>query len=319
MNDFEQREGREAQRLAEALDAFEGDEVPEQVAREDPELASLLTAASSLRGSLLEATETPSFRSYQARSRAFILHSLEQQRAAKMQRRGVIPFMQRHAHWAIGGSAAVAAAAAALFFSGEPAAAPGTGTGERAPAVVATNRTGQTTEGELQRIQHAIALVANHAAQGTPVDTVVLRTITEGASVVANTIETKPESLSKEQVTTYQRTVVAGNAVLGAAQPAAGGENALAAAQRATQDGVVAAARFLADPTATATAVATPSATPAPSATVTPTVTPTPRPTSTPIATATVAPTPTATPTAAPATATPGATATSTAEPRVSP
>src|SRR5688572_1518513 len=164
MNEFEQRDGLEAQRLAEALDAFEGDEVPEQVAREDPELASLLTAASSLRGSLLEATETPSFRSYQARSRAFILHSLEQQHAARVQRRGVIPFVQRYARWAVGGSVAAAAAAAALFLSGDRAAAPGTG--EPAPAAVATNRTGQTTEGEIQRIQHAIALVANHAAEG---------------------------------------------------------------------------------------------------------------------------------------------------------
>jgi hypothetical protein len=323
MNEFDERDDIEAQRLADALDALEGGVQAPTARIDDPEIAALLSTANALRGRLNEATQTPSFHSYRARSRAYILHSLEQQRRAPAapSTRGLIPFARRHARWLVAAPVAAAAAAAGLFLFGEPAAAPSTV--GRVPSPIATNRTTQNTDSELVRIQHAIALVATHSSEGRPVDAVVLRTITEGASAVANRIETSPQLFSKESVETYQRTVVAGNAVLSTAQATADSQGMLVAAQKTTQDGIVVAGRFLGDPavaTATPTATSTPTPTASATATATPraTATPTLTPTATATPAATVTPTATATPTAIP-TATPAPTGTPEAEEPVRP
>lgn len=272
-------EEREALRLAEVLDALEGGSPAPISALEDPELVSLVRTAGELRAALDDATQTTSHLSYRARSRAYILHTLETQQvqhAAAQRQAGLVPFMRRR--WAVLAPAALAAAIAAFAFFTPHVGAP---TGDGSPAA-ATNLTASSTDAELNRIQQALALLNARVLQGEPVDAPLLRTITESSAAVANKIDTAPASVSRAHVVTFQKALTSGNASLATAQPAAGSEDALVAAQRATQDGVVAAARYLG-----ADGTPTPSAT----ATATPTKTATPRPT----ATATATPTKTAT------------------------
>jgi len=288
-------EEREALRLAEVLDALEGGSPAPISALEDPELVSLVRTAGELRAALDDTTQTTSFQSYRARSRAYILHTLEEQQAqhAIAQRQaGLVPFMRRR--WAVLAPAALAAAVAAFAFFTPHVGAPTTGDGSPAAA---TNLTASSTDAELDRIQQAIVLLNARVLQGDPIDAPLLRTITESSAAVANKIDTAPASVSREHVATFQKALTSGNASLATAQPAAGSEDALVAAQRATQDGAVAAARYLgADGTPTATATPTKTVTPGPTATATPTKTATPSAT----ATGTTTPTATATATAIP-------------------
>ena len=277
-------ERHEALRLAEVLDALEAGATAPISATEDPELTSLVATADLLRSELLATTETASFQSYRARSRAYILHTLEeQQRAARhaQRRDGLVPFVRRR--WAVLAPVAAAAAVAAFTLATTDVGAPA-GTGEG--SAIASNRTAASTDAELDRIRQAVELLSARAERGEPVDASLLRTITETSAAVANKMEAAPQLVSREHVTTYQKALNASTAVLTTVQPAAGSENALAAAQRATQDGVVAAARYLG---AEATATPSPTATPA-----------APKPTVTPAATATPTAPPSATPTATP-------------------
>ena len=75
-------ERREAMRLAEVLDALEAGAPAPMSATEDPELASLVQTAGLLRDGMASSTETASFQSYRARSRGYILHTLEEQQRA---------------------------------------------------------------------------------------------------------------------------------------------------------------------------------------------------------------------------------------------
>ncbi|MFA7297653.1 MAG: hypothetical protein WC211_10805 [Dehalococcoidia bacterium] len=288
----------EAMRLADVLDALDTGAPTPMSATEDPELASLVQTAGLLRDGMAASTETTSFQSYRARSRAYILHTLEEQhraaeaaRHAAQRRDGLVPFVRRR--WAVLAPVAAAAAVAAFTLATTDVGAP-TGGSSDGGAAVASNRTAASTDAELDRIRQAVELLNMRAQRGEPVDASLLRTITETSSAVANKIEAAPQLVSREHVATYQRALTQSTTVLTTVQPAAGSEDALAAAQRATQDGVVAAARYLGtDATPSATATAKPSATPKPATTPT----------------ATAAPSATATPTAAPSatpTATPG-------------
>lgn len=285
----------EAMRLADVLDALEAGTPAPMSATEDPELASLVQTVGLLRDGMAAGTETTSFQSYLARSRAYILHTLEeQQRAAEaarhaaQRRDGLVPFVRRR--WAVLAPVAAAAAVAAFTLATTDVGAP---TGSEGGPAVASNRTAASTDAELDRIRQAVELLNMRAERGEPVDASLLRTITETSAAVANKIEAAPQLVSREHVATYQRALTQSTTVLTTVQPAAGSEDALAAAQRATQDGVVAAARYLgtdATPSATATGTPKPSATPKPA---TPTATPAPSATATPTAA------PSATPTAA--------------------
>ena len=289
-------ERREAMRLADVLDALDAGAPAPMSAVEDPELASLVQTATLFRDSMAATTETASYQSYRARSRAYILHTMEeQQRAAQQSQRsaGLVPFVRRR--WAVLAPVAAAAAVASFTFFSSNAGAP---TGEGSGPAIASNLTVASTDAELDRIRQAIELLSARAERGEPVDATLLRTITETSAAVANRIDVSPRLVSRDHVATYQKTLTAGTAVLTAVQPAAGSEDALAAAQRATQDGVVAAARYLgAEATATAS-TATPSSTA--TATPRPTQTGTVAPTATVPPTATAAPTSTAGPTASP-------------------
>src|SRR5262245_53621743 len=120
-------EAVEVQRLAEALDDLDGGTVPDIDPREDPEIASLLSTASQLHESLTEVTQSNAFESYRARSRAYVLHTLEadwagrQQYAAPRDLRisvfGPRPNRTaRRARWAVAGAIAAAAAALGTVF-----------------------------------------------------------------------------------------------------------------------------------------------------------------------------------------------------------
>ena len=270
--DFTEQEASEAQRLADALDAVGSGRPFNLDAREDAALISLVETAALLRDRWDRAADTPSFHSYRARSRGYVLHTLEQQHRPTApvampthhDDRTIVPFVRRH-RWSLTAPLAAAAAAAAIFLFSIPASAPD------APPHVASNQTAINTDLELQRIQQALAAIAARQAQGQTVDSTLFRTITEATSALANRIEASPQGLSRDHVSTYQRAVAESTNVLEQARPAAGSESALAAAQRATQDGVVTAARYLG-----ATGTPTPTATPAaPAATATPAANPT--------------------------------------------
>ncbi|MSQ29159.1 MAG: hypothetical protein EXR68_01545 [Dehalococcoidia bacterium] len=257
---FNQREIEEAERFADVLDTLEAGGQPDVEALMEAKLASLLRTADVVHETGFLATGTAAFDSYRARSRAYVLHTLEQQRrAAPVLAPGVIPFVVRHRRWTVFAPVAAAAAAAGLMLFTPFASAPGDGR----PSTAA-NLTNLATSNdlELKRITGALATLTQRSTSGELVDASILRTITESTTVVANRIETQPQSVSKEHVESYQRVVEQSSTALSAVLPAVGTADALAAAQRATEDGKVTAARFL-------VAETTPTPTPAAGAAVT--------------------------------------------------
>ncbi len=318
MTDYEEQdelevspeEVRAAERFADTLDARDAGRDLDTERRADFELAGLLETAETLESAWSEATQRASFHSYQSRSRAYILHTLEHQTAAAdapVAEPRILPF--RRKRWIVLAPIAAAAAAVGTLFLATAGVLPGGDDGTAPPvAQQATNRTEASTATELGRIQNALFEISTRTARGERVDATLLRTVTESTAAVANVIENQPKTVSKAAVTTYIETVGTGKAVLEAAQPEDDGEGALAAAQRATQDGFVAAARFLLteDPSPTATITETPTATPTATPTESPTPTPTPTETATPTPTPTATASPTATPGEATATPTPG-------------
>ena len=294
-----------AERFAGVLDTLEAGGQPDVDALVDAELASLLRTADAVREPGLGATETVAFHSYRARSRAFVLHTLEQQRVAGLapsypaatragatQRTGIIDFVVRHRGWTVFAPVAAAAAAAGLVLFTPLALAPE----ENRPAL-ATNLTSLATGGadvEFARVTTALAELNQRSRNGQPVDASLLRTITESTTAAANRIETQPQSVSKTHVENYQRAIAQSSTVLGTLQAAVGVEDALAAAQRATQDGKVTATRFLGAESAVGASTGNPAA----ASTATPPSTPAPAPTVAPAAVTTATPTPTATATA---------------------
>lgn len=275
----------EAQRFADALLALEVGGTPRPTA--DPQLASMIRTVAFLRAGAQTATETAAYRSYRARSRAYVLHTLEQRAPASIEPVSVEPisiesmrtragdggillhidrFLQRHRRLTFTTPVAAAAAAVALLLFGAPVAAP---TGSEPRPAIAHNQTAD--DADIARIRFTLATIANRSANGQTVDAILLRTITETTSAVANRIDSAPQTISREHVANYQRTIATGNYVLSTAQPTAGSEDALAAAQLATQDGQVTAARFLAVDEAPTTTTPKPAAdtaaTPAPTST----------------------------------------------------
>jgi hypothetical protein len=307
----------EVQRFADSLDHLDAGSQLDLDAREDPELAGLVQTAGLLRQHLADATESSSFESYHARSRAYILHTLEADHAASepLEHRGGAPGdsgilrFEEHrrfggfsrARWALMSSVAAAAAVLGLVFfvSADQGGAPSdrSGAGVEAPALGA-NLT--SPEDELKRIQDAVNAIQDQTSRGEPADSALLRTVTESTARVAQVIETKPDTVTPQSVHTYLDTVTEARSALDKAGTSTEDGPALVAAQATTQDGQVTASRFLLG--AAASATATPTASPTPTVTPTATPTPTETPTATPTETATPDPTetPSPTPTAEP-------------------
>jgi hypothetical protein len=291
----------DALRLAEVLERVESGRAPDLDPTEDPSLSHLLLTAMRIRSELGAISNEHAFQSFRTRSRSAILHSLEPSRR-------VVPFYRRPR--ILAPLAAVAAAAAIAMTSFGPSLL----AGDRPSTAVATNLTPRTTSEELDRLAVAIADIQERAQSGQPVPAPLLRAVSEGTARVANLIEQSPERVSKETVTSYIQAAQSGQTVLKSVTVAQDAEGALAAAQRAANDGVVVAGRFL--NAATSAETATPTGTPAAS----PTGTPSASATATPTGTASVTPSPTpgatgsatATPTGS---ATPGTTPSATATP----
>lgn len=72
----------DAERFAEILDRMEAGGGVDLDPREDPTLAALTTVAAQLQDSARDATSTPRFESYRARSRDYLLGRIERERAA---------------------------------------------------------------------------------------------------------------------------------------------------------------------------------------------------------------------------------------------
>ena len=256
-------EAMEVQRLADSLDRIEAGEHP-RLRTEDAELASLLRTAGRLRIQAEHLTDSSSFDSYHARSRAYILHSLErdalEQAGGAPEDPRITPLHVRtrqwgRTRWAVVSSAvATAAAAAALFIISLTGAPGGNDGGVDVQPRLGANLTSQSTEAELERIRRAVSAIQEHAARGEPADASLLRTVTESTAAVAKVIETKPQAVSREAVATYLETVNTARTVLETVAPEEGGVGALAAAQVATEGGQLTASRFLENAASTETA-----------------------------------------------------------------
>jgi hypothetical protein len=103
---------------------------------------------------------------------------------------------------------------------------------------------GPRIEAELDRINELIGTVAQRVTNGAPVEADLLRSITESTAKVAERIEQQPESVSRIHVIAYIQAAADGRTVLAAVRADAESENALSAARRAAQDGVVVASAY---------------------------------------------------------------------------
>ena len=104
--------------------------------------------------------------------------------------------------------------------------------------------TPHSVEAELDRINELIGTVARQVADGAPVEAELLRAITESTAAVADRIEQQSDSVSRLHVIAYIQAAADGRSVLAAVRADAEIEDALSAARRAAQDGVVVASTY---------------------------------------------------------------------------
>jgi len=308
----------EIRRLDEALAALELGEDLDLDPTEDPELIALITAARVVDHSFEATTTTRAFHSFQGRSRNAILHTLEAERP--------LPFRERVrvVVAAAAGIAAVMLSVATLggpimdSFQSDPAPQGGA-------SVTVANLTHVQTQEQLDRLGLAVEGLRSRALSGQSLSSAQLHAFTENAARVADSIEKQPDTVSPEAVRAYMERAQAAQEALSSGSLEPGAEDAAVAAQRAAEDGLVVASRYLggeggADgsplPGSTATVEATeiPDATETPDGddpdgttepdtdpTETPEVTPTPTSSATPAA----SPTPSSTPRTSSTTTTP--------------
>lgn len=299
----------EIMRLDAALAELDHGRLPDIDPTEDPELHSLVTAARMVDHSFEATTTTRAFNSFHHRSRSALLHTLEAERP--------IPFRERVRVFvaAAAGIAAVVLSVATLGgpvldgFRGDPDGREG-GTAPVAQITVA-NLTHVQTQEQLDRLGLAVDGLRNRALSGQSLSSAQLHEFTENAARVADSIERQPDTVSPDAVRSYMERAQAAQDALNSGQLEPGAEDAAVAAQRAAEDGLVVASRYLggeggADGSPLPGSTATAEATETPEPTETPEATPTATPTSseTPSETPTSSATPTSTGTAS-GTATP--------------
>ncbi|TBR24068.1 hypothetical protein EPO15_04765, partial [bacterium] len=195
----------DALRLADALERAEAGLAVDLDPTEDPALAGLLALAYEMRGPIAQATETQSFRSFHHRSRAAVLHALEEGRAP-----APIPTpirMRASRLWfSLAGAAAAAAVGLAVF-----------GGSAESPAPASENLTVASTSDELDRIAVAVASIQQRLARGESVPAPLLQDVIEGSARMSNLIEQRPDVISREAVTAYHQAVQTGAQVLDSA------------------------------------------------------------------------------------------------------
>lgn len=301
----------EIMRLHQALAELDRGRMPDLDPTEDPELFSLVSAASQVDASFEAVTTTRAFNSFHHRSRNAILHTLEAERPVPLRERIRV---------VVAAAAGIAAVAISVATLGGPVLDSLRDDDDGAPGaqVTVANLTHVQTQEQLDRLSAAVDGLRNRALSGQSLSSAQLHEFTENAARVADSIERQPDTVSPEAVRAYMERTQAAQEALTNGQPEPGAEDAVVAAQRAAEDGLVVASRYLggeggADgdplPGSTAAATETPDTT-EPTTTAEPTETGTDTPTSTPTDTAT--PAGSATPTQT-STATPTDTATGTA------
>lgn len=251
----------EAARLADALGALERGRTPDVDPREDPELHTLVGIAATLRDGAAAATATPEFESYRARSRAFVLHTLEQERRVR-----VIPLARRRWFALPVAAAAAAAAALALAVLSLPARGGGRVTApeqaSQSASVPAENLTARAADADLAHLHSALNVITEQSSRGTPISADALRQVREGSATFAQRIAAQPGSVDKDVVVSYLQAAHAARGVLQGASVADGNAQAIEATRAAVDDGLIAAARYLQQSQGTATATPTVTATP---------------------------------------------------------
>lgn len=304
----------EIMRLDRALASLDRGEMPDLDPTEDPELHAMVRAARAVDRSFEATTTTRAFNSFHHRSRAALLHTLEAERP--------VPFRER-LRIVVAAAAGIAAVAISVATLGGPLLDGLGGDGDEpapTPSIKVENLTHQQTQQQLDRLSLAVEGLSTRALSGQSLSSAQLHEFTENAARVADSIERQPDTVSPDAVRTYMERTQAAQEALNSGQLEPGAEDAAVAAQRAAEDGLVVASRYLGgeggadgsplpgstetpEPTDTATPEATPTETPSTTPTSTPSVTPTSTPTGT------TTPTPSATPSG-----TPRASSTSTVE-----
>lgn len=308
----------EIMRLDAALGAFDAGHEPEIDASEDPELTAIFVTARSIDRAFGATTGTRSFQSFHQRSRAAVLHQLEAERP--------IPFRER-LRVVVAAAAGIAAVTLSIATYGGSALDGIRGDSGNGANVTVANLTPLSTQDQLDRLGLAVDGIRSTSLAGESLSSAQLHSFTENAAQMANAIESQADGLSADAVRAYIERAEAAREALSTGQAEPGAEGAVAAAQRAAEDGIVVASRFLGEgvtqgsdtpaPTETPDAPTTPTddetegpalpvdgddgdtdgdETPDGEATATPTATPTASPSPTP--TATPSSTPPATPTA---------------------
>lgn len=275
-------------RLDEALTRVERQRVSGLDRREDPELSSMVDAASAFRSTFEHATETQSFQSFHQRSRAAVLHALEAERPVPVRERVRVVV-------------AAAAGLAAVFISVATLGGPllDGDDGRGGAQVSTTNLTSRSSEAQLQAVSESVRLIQDQAENGRTVSGSTLHAFTERVAAMADAIEREPQNVSPETVMAFAQQAEDVQDALSSVKPEPGAEDAAVAAQRAAEDGQVVASRYLGGgliPGEVTPEPETPTPTAAPTETGTPdpTETPTATPSETPPASSTPAPTETA-------------------------
>lgn len=258
MNERERQEQLDAERFAAALEAIDAGRDPQIDAREDPELAALLSTAFAVDETWREATPAAG---YVTRSRSLVLSSMAPRALVPVAQPAREPFYRsfyrRWTRWGVLAPAASAATAAAVTFAVMLATQsdPLTVQPERLTAAAPVERfdaaprppvadpfqlpellasfDDRSVVAELLRLETAFKLIQDQAEAGQPVDKSLLRAVTESTASVVNIVDRSPESVTSQTVITLLQAANTGQVVLSNTRAAEGAEGALAAAQLA--------------------------------------------------------------------------------------
>ncbi len=243
MNKFEEwlasEEEAEAERFSAALDALATDQPLDAAPADAPDLYDDLRTVAQLREG---SARLQPRQSYRMRSRALVVDSaapLARERARHT------PIISRQSFLVPFASAAAAAGLTIAAVLGATALGygPGGTRGSTPEAVAAANQTQRSIQADLRSLQASLDAVVAAANRGEDIDARVLRSIAETNLNVTSLIEASPSELRVEDVILYYQAAAATHIKLGEIAPRVSATPALAVAQRASEDGVIAASK----------------------------------------------------------------------------
>ena len=214
---------------------------------EDPSLASLVDVATQVEAAEREAVDTHAFRSYSARSRAYVLDAIVLPRALLPATIPSLPWYRRFG-WLRPTAAATAAAvlSVVLLVGLVQWSDGGSGSGEQ-PITVAqvTDETRAALDRELAEIRQSLEMIFARAERGEPVTEELLRTLAGNTLVAAQRIADEPATVTKDDVVNYIQSAHIARTVLEQATGTTETEGALGEAQAAADYGVAVASNYL--------------------------------------------------------------------------